>query len=194
MNENLRRRDGESAQAYEALRVYCDLRSDRSIAEVAKKLGRSSSKSLFSGWSTKWNWVDRARDYDEFFDQQIKKALAEAAREAALKVAEEWKKREQAYRERKYQTHLRGLDKVDKMLEFPLATITKETVEGPGGEIIRKTTVNPARWTFDTPARLARIMFELGSQALRNAGAAEEFDGLCDVTLTYSDYIPDKIE
>ena len=59
------------------------------------------------------------------------------------------------------------------MLEFPLATVTTETVDRLGGPV-RVTTVRPAKWTFDTVGRLARIMFALAQQAVRNTGSISD--------------------
>jgi hypothetical protein len=160
------RRDGETVQAYEAARVYFDLRASRSVVAVGQKLVKS--RSLISRWSIKWDWVERARAYDIFFDLEVKVALAEAAR----KVAQDWEEREQAMRERMYQIHLRGLNKLDRMLDYPLATVTTDSVEGPDGQIIKRTTITPARWTFDTLAPLARTMFALGRRAIRNEVAS----------------------
>jgi hypothetical protein len=163
------RLDGETAQAYEAARVYFDLRAERSIVAVGKKLRKG--RSLISRWSIKWNWVDRARAHDASFDLEIGKAMAEAAR----RIAQEWEGRENALRERTYDTSVRGLDKFDKMLAYPLATVTTETVEGANGQIIHHTTVQPTRWTFDTAIRMAVASFELGRQATQNEGAADRF-------------------
>jgi len=62
------------------------------------------------------------------------------------------------------------LNKMAKMLDFPLATVTTETRQGPNGEIIRQTTINPAKWTLDTFGRVARILFALANQATRPQG------------------------
>jgi uncharacterized membrane protein YqiK len=160
------RRDRETVQAYEAARVYFELRAERSVIAVGKKLRKD--KSLMSRWSMTWNWVERARAYDASFDLEVGKAIAEAAR----KIAQEWEGRENALRERMYETHLRSLDIVDKMLAFPLATITTKTVEGADGQIIHQTTVEPTRWTFDTTIRMSTAAFAMARRAIRNEGAA----------------------
>jgi hypothetical protein len=168
LDDIFERRDGETAQAYEAARVYFDMRAERSIMAVTQKLAKS--RTLISRWSRNWNWVERARAYDKYFDLEVKNAITSAARMVAL----EWEGRERAMRQRKYDTHLRGLDKFDKMLAFPLATVTTETVEGPDGQIILQTTITPARWTFDTLAPLARTMFALGREAICNEGGIDQ--------------------
>lgn len=53
---------GESAKAFEAFDLYCKLGEERSIRKVAQKLLKSQP--LMSRWSSQWNWVSRARDYD----------------------------------------------------------------------------------------------------------------------------------
>lgn len=56
------RQPGESAKAFEAFELYCKMGEERSTRTVAQKC--SKSVSLIQRWSCKWNWVDRARDYD----------------------------------------------------------------------------------------------------------------------------------
>ena len=161
--DNFDRCEGESAQAYEAARAYFDLRADRSLVEVCKKLGKR--KSLISRWSTRWNWVERANAWDRFVDAAVRKGVAEAA----ARVAQKWEERENAMRERAYAQSLTGLERVDKMFAYPLASVTTDSLtEGPNGPIIRRTTVKPPKWTFDTAHRLARAMWEQNRRALRN--------------------------
>lgn len=168
MNDIFERRDGESLQAHEAARTYFALGADRSIVAVSKKLGRN--KSLISGWSIKWNWVERARAWDEVRtrerDQEIQKAMADAAQ----RVAKDWETRETAFREKMYELYLRHIAKSDKMLEFPLARVTTETVDGPTGQV-RQTVINPGRWTFDTCSRMAARSIEFARMAFGHVGA-----------------------
>ena len=165
--EAFERREGETSQAFEAARVYFDLGTNRSLAAAGRKLAKSIP--LLKRWSAQWNWVERARAWDDIrvreLDAEVKKAMAAAA----LRVAAEWETRENVYRERLYQSHIRGLNKFDQMLAFPLATVTTETEEGPNGPV-KRTTVRPAKWTFDTAHRLARAMFDLGRRAICNEG------------------------
>jgi transposase len=72
---------GESAQAYEALTTYIVLGPQRSIANAAKRLGKS--KSLLERWSSRYEWVKRADAYgwaecrklQEAFELRISRAV-----------------------------------------------------------------------------------------------------------------------
>ncbi len=72
------RQPGESAQAYEAFKIYCELGEERSTRAVGQKCIKSVS--LILRWSSKWNWVDRARDYDNELRRQKLRAEKEAYR------------------------------------------------------------------------------------------------------------------
>lgn len=53
------RQDGETSQAYEAFRVYLNVRT---IPKVCEELGKS--RQLISLWSSKWGWLERCRAFD----------------------------------------------------------------------------------------------------------------------------------
>jgi hypothetical protein len=57
-----------------------------------------------------------------------------------------------------YETQKKGLIKIGKMWEFPLASITKE--DG-------KTTVNPARWDHKDAAFLLRVLMEMDEARMK---------------------------
>jgi len=163
------RRKGETADAYEAARAYFELGAGRSLAGVSKKL--SKNVGLLKRWSVRWDWVNRAIAWDEVMDKARDEAVRKALSTEAVRVAEEWATRENLVRQRMYDLHVRGLNKIDQMLGFPLATITTEVRKDPNGEMARFTTVNPARWSFDTVHRMAARMCALGLAAVRNTGA-----------------------
>ena len=56
------RQPGESAKAFEAFRIYCEMQEERSVRAVGQRLVKSGS--LISRWSSQYNWVERARAYD----------------------------------------------------------------------------------------------------------------------------------
>lgn len=62
------RKKGESSEAYTAFKLYYQMGDKRSCAKVAKNLGRSNT--LISGWCSKWDWVERARAYDNELARQ----------------------------------------------------------------------------------------------------------------------------
>jgi hypothetical protein len=61
------RHTGESNAAHEAFRVYLDLGPNRSIRAVAAILGKH--RTLIGRWSSRWDWVERARAYDRRVDR-----------------------------------------------------------------------------------------------------------------------------
>lgn len=66
------RQKGESAQAYEAFVLYRDLGAERSHVKVAQQLGKSTA--LISRWSSRWNWVERCRAWENARDEQARRA------------------------------------------------------------------------------------------------------------------------
>ena len=64
------RQPRESTQAYEAFSLYRDMGGERSARKVGHKL--SKSWALISAWSSKWNWVERARHYDNLLSREVK--------------------------------------------------------------------------------------------------------------------------
>lgn len=78
------RQKGESSQAFEAFSIYRDKGPDRSIRAVAQELDKS--RQLLGRWSTQWEWVERARAYDNELDRQ--------ARIAAIKDVKDMRKRQ----------------------------------------------------------------------------------------------------
>jgi len=165
----------ESARAYEAARLYFEMRADRSHAAVAQKLRKN--KSLIERWSSKWRWIDRALAFDAHLSAQERNACETAAR----KDAEKWQRRQEEERERKFDRGLRIGTKVDRMLQFPLATTTRSDGE---------TKVHPARWSLRDIALLAATSSKLIGQAIRNEGAAitSAESALCDETWVIEDY------
>ena len=70
------RQKGESEQAYEAFSIYRDLGLQRSNAKVCERL--SKSRQLISRWKSRYNWDERAREYD---NDLARKAHAEAVKD-----------------------------------------------------------------------------------------------------------------
>ena len=165
------RQPGESAQAYEAARLYFDMGAQRSLEQVRRKLGKS--KDLMERWSARWAWVDRAAAWDAML-----RARDLAAREAAQAAeAERWAARRAAEAEREWAFAEQLMERARAMLAFPLQT--RELAED-GHTII----VKPARWAIrdaagmaDTAAKLARLAagMETGRETLQGPGGAPLF-------------------
>ncbi len=72
------RQKGESARAFEAFLVYLQMGPERSVRAVAQKL--SKSYTLAGRWSSTYHWVERCRAWDNYLQQEAKKAAAAAVR------------------------------------------------------------------------------------------------------------------
>lgn len=73
------RRTGESGPAFAAFSEYCEMGDARSIRSVAAKIGKSTT--LIGGWSSRHEWVERARAYDNHLcRQRTARARAEQRR------------------------------------------------------------------------------------------------------------------
>lgn len=68
------RQKDESEQAYEAFLAYRDMGANRSVAKVAQKCGKN--KSLMDRWSSRWEWVERCRCWDNQLQKEAKKTAA----------------------------------------------------------------------------------------------------------------------
>jgi hypothetical protein len=92
----------ESAKAFAAFSIYLSLGSERSLETVAQKVTKSSR--LLKRWSSRWNWGERVRAYDESLaavELQATEALATVRAEERLKrqqeqLDEEWRNRNEA--------------------------------------------------------------------------------------------------
>ena len=72
------RQKGESARAFEAFLVYLQMGPERSVRAVAQKL--SKSYTLAGRWSSTYHWVERCRAWDNYLQQEAKKAAAAEVR------------------------------------------------------------------------------------------------------------------
>lgn len=72
------RQKGESARAFEAFLVYLQMGPDRSIQAVSHKLAKSIP--LIKRWSSDNNWVERCRAWDNYLQQEAKKAAVAEVR------------------------------------------------------------------------------------------------------------------
>ena len=67
MGKPWERKPGESSQAYAAFCLYRDLPygaepEKRSLTKAGQKLNKN--RATLSGWSSKWEWQERCREYD----------------------------------------------------------------------------------------------------------------------------------
>ena len=104
------RQAGESSVAYEAFLLYRNMshetdgeKKKRRLASVAEKLGKSLK--LMERWSRTWDWVERARAYDN----ELQRISMEETREAVRKMLKDHMTMAQAL-QKKAMTALLRLD------------------------------------------------------------------------------------
>lgn len=91
------RQPDETPKAYEAFALYRDAGSDRSIAKVAEKLGKSEA--LLNRWSSKYEWVKRVAAWDD-----------EADRKATAKLLDDVAQMRARQRKQALKMQLKGLE------------------------------------------------------------------------------------
>lgn len=74
------RQKGESPQAFEAFSIYRDMGAKRGLRSVAQQLNKSFT--LIGRWSRAWEWVERARAYDNDLERQEREEAAKDLKEA----------------------------------------------------------------------------------------------------------------
>lgn len=123
---------GESAEAYQAAKLYFELAANRSHEAVSQKLGKS--RTLLSRWSSKWKWPDRAAAYDAYVEEQREQALQRARAEDAQR----WIERDRSLRERFFTVGELIVEKAERMIrEFPERDIIRK--EDKEGQVINLT-------------------------------------------------------
>lgn len=91
MAEVWERQTGESSKAYAAFCIYRDLGAERSIERVRREFaerGRKISAKFLGRWSSKYDWVERARAYDDYLDR----IRREAKEKEILEITERYGK------------------------------------------------------------------------------------------------------
>ena len=147
----------ETAKAYAAFCLYRDLGSGRSLrAAYAAAKGCQKGVKRVSGYWQRWardhQWKSRAEAYDAHLDAVKRKA-----------EAQRWRERGEALVEEQFQLAQAMLEKVRRMLAFPLARETVEQTDEQGNPV--DVTVEPANWNFNSAARLAKVAVEFGRLA-----------------------------
>ena len=93
------KQERESAKAFAAFSLYLSQGSERSIAECARKLLKSSR--LLRTWAQKYDWAGRVAAHGAHLAIIEREAIEAAARGKAA----EWESREQKLRETEWQMH-----------------------------------------------------------------------------------------
>ncbi len=148
---------------YARFKMYLLLGPSRSLYQAYKKnagaesqqTGKPSKKNsgVPSSWRTqaiRWDWAGRARAWDEHWLQHDEA---------------KWIRRHAQIRNAEWDNFGKLVEKAKQMLEYPLATTTREQTVGEDGKTVLVTNINPTRWAMSDAARLMKIASELGRLA-----------------------------
>src|SRR5215216_3011595 len=113
------KQEEETDTAYHAFAVFRDLGPTRSTYKVARELAKSDS--LVRRWSSKHDWVARARAYEDHLEYIGQRAIEEHTREKAKDLVE----RRSTIQERVVDLQERLVERAEAMLEHGL---TREVV------------------------------------------------------------------
>ena len=72
MRDLWERLQGESTKAYAHFVLYRDMGPERSLRKLAADARTRSKLRQLQHWSSRWNWVERCQNYDDYLDQQAR--------------------------------------------------------------------------------------------------------------------------
>jgi hypothetical protein len=144
--------------------MYRDMGPTRSIARVNRDNGkRAGWLRQLEDWSSDWNWVERARAYDDHLEAK--------AREIADRYLPMWEERRQVALERMMLLASKLLARGEAMLDHPM---TKEvTRESSDGRTVYNI-IEPAGWTWGAIATVIRTGAELQAAVIAEGLAESE--------------------
>lgn len=171
------RMENESAKAFAAFAVYRDLGSGRSLQKAAEMYaGSTSYVAQLKRWSSRFDWVARARAYDDWREMELQSALADHERRSAEDFAE----REMRLRERSLSIREKAMDQAEKMLQWPLAE--QRAIRDEDGREIELVFV-PARWSKASAVGLHNMAIGRGPVESQEAEAELDFSELTEEEL-----------
>ena len=103
-------RPKESAKAFAAFALYLSMGSERSLAQVGKKLGKSEG--LIERWSKRFDWGGRVQAHGAHFAAVEREATEAVARGKAA----EWLTRQEKIRDREWSMHEKCLAAAERAL------------------------------------------------------------------------------
>lgn len=165
---------GEPSDSFEFFCAYRDLApSERSFKAVGSMFGRTAG--TIADRAKKWQWSERTAAYDE----HLAMLMAENQQKALAKQAEKWAARQLELRDEEWKLHSKLRDKVERMLEFPLAS-QRTSKDGKTIEI------QPSKWFMgDVPkmalaaSQLARLSAEMETSRQKvDTEVNKELDGI----------------
>lgn len=154
----LDRLPAETTAAYTAFVAYVRLGPSRSLAALAKLLGRTTKKGM-ERWSVRYHWLRRAEAWDVLEAKRQAEADDKAKDKAAVTLAgQRLKVQESAWG---WFEKLKA--KAEEMLSFPVFQRTIQDKHPDGQE--RVTIVEPMNWRFSDVAKIIEVADALGRLA-----------------------------
>lgn len=140
---------GESSKAFAAYKVYRDLGFQRSLAKAAEiYYGSIKNLSQMGVWSRRFDWVQRARSYDDWLEMHARAAVEEHQQTKAVEFAQ----RQMALKEKLLKNAEEAAEQAAKILAWPL-TEQRIVREGEDGRQITYV-FTPAGWSKATARAL----------------------------------------
>jgi hypothetical protein len=151
-NTSFMRLPNEGVKAWQAFMIYRDMGPDRTLRDVSNKLRKSED--LIWRWSSQWEWVKRARAFDQYNESlEIKQAQSSVPL---------WEQRRQEVLEKNWERAERLWSRVEAMLKHPL---TVEVYSGKQGTV----EVHPNKWNYSSLAQIAKVAAELQAATVAEA-------------------------
>lgn len=148
------RRPDETARAHDAFLRYCQLGSSRSLESTRQSLGRVSGYvRVLEEWSSKYDWVGRARAWDAHRVAESQKGIDAATREAGI----DWIKRRDQLQQRVWDAADLLFRRATEFANLPTVRVTKD-IDGRPVKIepIDVTGLRQAASVLETATRMAR--------------------------------------
>jgi hypothetical protein len=174
------RQEKEGAKAFAAARLYFEQGPERSLASVAQAKGKPLS--LINRWSGKWQWVVRARAFDEELDKELDKERRRAAVKLAAAKGRDRAKQAAEIRENGSALAQELIQKSREIVRSPL--YKQETKDG-------KITVVPTGWLFKDAVTLGETGIKLGLSLSEVGGDQSDFR---DERFEHVDFPPEEEE
>jgi hypothetical protein len=147
------RQPAESSEAHSAFLAYRDAGPDRSLESVSHSLNKSCT--ILGRWSARHGWVERVRAWENHLNEERDRVFIQEARK--------WARRRQQELEDTWGLVQAIRVKLKAMLAWP---ISRQRTEKDGKTII----FEPAKWTYQSVALLAKTSAEIGAATLMAAG------------------------
>lgn len=164
------RRTGEGQRAYELFLIYLQMGNKRSRRAVCEESGRTSR--LVSSLMMKYQWVERAKAYDDWLVRIEEETIKRTLQRSAVK----WAQREAKYREEMFELSDAMINRGRKMMSFPL-TERKVTRHDPTTGQPLEITIKPVRWTQRDASAIIIEGLKLRHKSLHGMVPKEEGDG-----------------